>query len=113
MHTDVPITLRLENGAAAVVGSGQPESFTLYHFRGNYVPADSPSRTALHEPQAFLGISREVIRGNGELVRQIELARRWRPSNINLRDSELAKRNKPRLGDLVITGKISRVTDSA
>ena len=113
MHTDSPITLRLEHGAAAVVGSGRPESLNLYHFRGNYVPADSPSRTPLHEPQAFLGISREVITGAGELVRQIELARRWRPSNINLIDRELAKWNTPRVGDLVFTGNISRVTDSA
>ena len=113
MHTDTPITLRLELMTAAIVGSARPESFTPYHLNGNFVTKGSPGRSAAHEPLAFLGISREVVTGAGELVRQIDPSRRWRPSNIHLRDRELAKWNKPRLGDLVITGNISRVTDSA
>ena len=110
MHTDIPITLRLEHGTAAIVGSGRPESFTLYHLNGNYVAEDSPGRTTVHEPQAFLGISREVISEGGELIRLIDHSRRWRPSNINLRNRELDKWNQPRRGDLVVTGTIDRIT---
>ena len=109
MRTDTPITLRLENGAAAIVGSGQREAFTLYHHRGNYLAEDDPYRTALHEPEPWLGYSREVITGAGEVVRQINYARRWRPSNVHLRERELEKWNQPIPGDLIVTGTIERI----
>ncbi len=109
MHTDVPITLRLENGSAAIVGRGQREAFTMYHHRGSYLAEDDPYRTTIHEPQPFLGISREVIAGGGELVRLINYARRWRPTNVHLRERELDKWNQPRPGDLIVTGTIERV----
>lgn len=110
MHTDTPITLRLENGSAAIVGSGRPESLTLYHRKGNYVTADSPGRTAAHEPRSFLGYSREVIVDGGEVVRQIDRSKRWRPSGILQRDHALAQWNEPKAGDLVVTGTIERIT---
>ncbi len=46
MHTDTPITLRLELMTAAIVGSARPESFTLYHLNGNFVTKGSPGRSA-------------------------------------------------------------------
>ncbi len=109
MHTDTPITLRLENVSAAIVGSGQREAFTLYHHRGSYLTEDDPYRTAAHEPQPFLGYSREVITGTGEVVRQINYASRWRPTNAHLRERELEKWNQPRPGDLIVTGTIERI----
>ena len=109
MHTDTPITIRLENGSAAIVGSGQREAFTLYHYRGQYLTEHDPFRTALHEPQPFLGVSREVITGTGEVVRLINYARRWRPTNAHLRERELEKWNQPQPGDLVVTGTIERI----
>ena len=109
MRTDTPITLRLENGVAAIVGSGQREAFTLYHHRGNYLAEDDPYRTALHEPEPWLGCSREVITGTGEVVRQINYARRWRPSNVHLREREFEKWDQPIPGDLIVTGTIERI----
>lgn len=109
MRTDVPITIRLENGSAAIVGSGQREAFTLYHRRGNFLTEDDPYRTVDHEPQPFLGISREVIIGTGEVVRQLDRSRRWRPNNAHLRERELEKWNQPRPGDLIVTGTIERI----
>ena len=109
MQTDVPIILRFENGTAAVVGSGQREAYTLYHHRGNYLTEDDPYRTILHEPQPFLGISRDVITGTGELVRQINYSRRWRPTNAHLRERELEKWNLPSPGDLIVTGTIEKI----
>lgn len=113
MHTDVPITLRLENASAAIVGSGQREVFTLYHYKGNVVTEDDPLRTAKHEPQPWLGYSREVITGTGEVVRLINYARRWRPTNAHLRERELEKWNQPKPGDLVVTGTIERIAEPA
>lgn len=109
MHTDSPITLRLENGSAAIVGSGQREVLTLYHYRGNYVTEGDPLRTAKHEPQPWLGISREIIIGTGEVVRLINYARRWRPVNAHLRERWLEKWNQPQAGDLIMTGTIERI----
>lgn len=91
MHTDAPVTLRLELMTAALIGSARPESFNLYQHKGSFVTEDNPFRTPEHEPQAFLGLIREVIANTGELVRQIDRSRRWRPGNIHLRDRELAK----------------------
>lgn len=109
MHTDVPITLRLENGSAAIVGSGQREAFTLYHRRGQYLTEGDPGRTDEHDPQVFLGYSREVITGTGEVIRQLDRSRRWRPSNAHLRERALEKWNQPQAGDLIVTGTIERI----
>lgn len=109
MHTDAPITLRLENGLLAVVGTGQREAFVLYHRRGHFVTEDDPCRTDEYEPQSFLGYSREVITGAGEVVRKINYARRWRPGNVHLRERELEKWNQPIACDLIVTGTIERI----
>ena len=81
----------------------------MYHHRGSYLAEDDPYRTTIHEPQPFLGISREVISDGGELVRLINYSRRWRPTNAHLRERELDKWTQPRPGDLIVTGTIERI----